>query len=269
MIKEHQFDAVISDNRYGLHNDEITSIFITHQLRIKSSVGKWTEKLLQKRNYSFINKFKTCWIPDHPGKHNLAGELSHPEIYPQIRVQYIGPLTRFEKKQVNEKKNYLLVILSGPEPQRSIFEDKIVNEISHYPFAATVVRGIPGSPNLIPSSGMIHFYNHLPAKILNNEMQEAEFVISRGGYSTIMDIAALQKKSILVATPGQTEQEYLGTYLMDKKMSVAVDQKDFSLNKSLELARSFDYKLPDTSTTGNLKKVIEEFCLTLRLLERG
>ena len=121
---------MISDNRYGLYNNEIVSIFITHQLRIKSSVGKWTEKLLQKRNYSFINKFRTCWIPDHPGKQNLAGDLSHPEIYPLIPVQYIGPLTRFEKKPVKERKNYLLVVLSGPEPQRSIFEDKIVEEIS-------------------------------------------------------------------------------------------------------------------------------------------
>lgn len=263
-IKELRFDAVISDNRYGLYNDEIHSVFITHQLRIKSAVGKRTEKLLQKRNYGFINKFKTCWIPDNPGKNNLAGELSHPELFPLIPVQYIGPLSRFEKKPVTEKKNYLLVVLSGPEPQRSIFEDKIIDEISHYPFAATIVRGLPGGLKLIPSTGMIHFYNHLPADILNNEMQEAEYVISRSGYSTVMDLASLQKKSILVPTPGQTEQEYLATYLEDKKIAVAAEQENFSLNQALSKAAAFDYNLPEPTNNASLKKIIQEFCFSLR-----
>lgn len=263
-IKELRFDAVISDNRFGLYHAETYSVFITHQLRIKSTVGKRTEKLLQKRNYSFINKFNTCWIPDNPGKNNLAGELSHPETFPIIPVQYIGPLSRFEKKPILEKKNYLLVVLSGPEPQRTIFEDKIINEISHYPFSATIVRGLPGEVRLIPSSGMIHFYNHLPADILNNEMQEAEYVISRSGYSTVMDLATLQKKSILVPTPGQTEQEYLASYLETKKMAIAALQEDFSLNQVLLKAAAFDFDLREPTTNASLKKIILEFCLGLR-----
>jgi uncharacterized protein (TIGR00661 family) len=262
--KEIGFDAVISDNRYGLYNEAINSVFITHQLRIKSSVGRWTEKLLQKRNYRFINKFTSCWVPDHAGKQNLAGELSHPEKFPLIPVHYIGPLTRFEKKQVTQKQNYLLVVISGPEPQRSIFENKIVEEISHYPYAATVVRGVPGAEKLIPSTGMIHFYNHLPAAVLNNEMQEAEYVISRSGYSTVMDLAMLQKRSIFVPTPGQTEQEYLAGYLEEKKMAITIEQEKFSLNASIEKARLFDYRFSEAPQTEKLKKIIQEFCINLR-----
>ena len=82
MINEHGFDAVISDNRYGLYHAAVPCIFITHQLIIKSSVGKWTEKILQKRNYKYINRFTACWVPDVAGENNLAGELSHPSIKP-------------------------------------------------------------------------------------------------------------------------------------------------------------------------------------------
>ena len=151
-------------------------------------------------------------------------------------------LSRFKKNEVGEIKNNLLVILSGPEPQRSILEEKIITDITHYNGTATIVRGLPGSPALIPSTGMIKFYNHLPSTKLNVAMQEAEFVISRSGYSTVMDMMTLQKKAVLIPTPGQTEQEYLGNYLMEKGIAVCVTQKDFSLSKALILAADYTYK---------------------------
>jgi len=95
---------VISDNRFGLYHPGIHCVFITHQLIIKSPWGKWTEKMLQKRNYRFINKFTECWVPDEEGEINLAGELSHPDKKPSVPVHYIGPLTRFEVKNIPEKK---------------------------------------------------------------------------------------------------------------------------------------------------------------------
>jgi predicted glycosyltransferase len=254
---------VISDNRYGLHHDEIPCIFITHQLHIKSSAGKWTEKLLQKRNYKFINKFKACWVPDAPGETNLAGELSHPHHLPEVPVHYIGMLSRFENKASKHKKNYLLILLSGPEPQRTILEEKIINGISHYPGAATIVRGLPGETTLIPSTGMIHFYNHLPSHVLNNEMLESDFVISRSGYSTVMDIALLNKKSILVPTPGQTEQEYLGKMLSAKKIAACISQEEFSIQKAMEIAASFEYALPEFAEASNLQSTIKAFYASL------
>jgi len=47
-------------------------------LTIKSSAGKWTEKILQKRNYKYINRFTACWVPDAASEKSLAGDLSHP-----------------------------------------------------------------------------------------------------------------------------------------------------------------------------------------------
>lgn len=261
--KEYNFDAVISDNRYGLYQSTIPCVFITHQLTIKSSAGKWTEKILQKRNYRYINRFTECWVPDTEGKNNLAGELSHPPLKPAVPVHYIGMLSRFKKNEIAEIKNHLLFILSGPEPQRSILEEKIIADIAHYKGTATIVRGLPGSSVLIPSTGTIKFYNHLPSTELNIAMQEAEFVISRSGYSTGMDIMTLQKKSILIPTPGQTEQEYLGNYLMENGKAVCLAQKEFSLHKSLAIAADYPYKIPSIVDGSILTKRIETFLASL------
>lgn len=241
-VNKYGFDAVISDNRYGLYHKKIHSVFITHQLCIKSPLGKWSEPLLQQWNYKFINRFSECWVPDEAGENNLAGELSHPEILPSIPVKYIGPLSRFEKKTGDEIKNHLLIILSGPEPQRSLFEDRIVDEIAHYNGSATIVRGLPAANTILPSTNTIRVYNHLTADLLNDEMAKAEFIISRCGYSTVMDIAAMKKKSILVPTPGQTEQEYLARHLMKKQFAFCISQKEFSLIPAIEKANAFQYK---------------------------
>jgi len=249
-VIKYGFEALISDNRYGLYHEDILSVFITHQLYIKSSLGKWSERILQKWNYKFINRFNECWVPDEESENNLGGELSHPVKLPSIPTKYIGPLSRFvrqpadsfgEKKNINEIKDHVLIILSGPEPQRTILENKVVDQIVNYPATATIVRGLPGEKNIIPSTNTIHFYNHLSSEELNREAMKAEFIISRSGYSTIMDIAALQKKSILIPTPGQTEQEYLADHLMKKQLVFCIKQTNFSLLENIQEANRFEY----------------------------
>lgn len=259
VVAKYDFQIVISDNRYGLYHPAICCIFITHQLVIKNSVGKWVEKMLQRWNYKYINRFKECWVPDVAGKENLAGELSHPVNPPRVPVNYIGHLSRFKKIQTAEKKGHLLVILSGPEPQRGLLEEIMIREISHYSGTATIVRGLPDAKTLIPSTGMIKFYNHLAAKELNREMQEAEFVISRSGYSTIMDAMVLQKKCIFIPTPGQTEQEYLGEYLMKKKVAYCISQRNFSLSAALDGARLFHYAIFPINKNQPLPTIIAAF----------
>jgi len=263
-VAEHHFDAVISDNRFGLYHPAIPCVFLTHQLRIKNPFGKWSGNLLQNRNYRFINRFSECWIPDEEGEKNLAGELSHPSKKPALPIHYIGFLSRMKNQPPCEQKGKLLISLSGPEPQRTIFENIIIRDIVHYHGRATIVRGLPGDANLIPSTNDIHFFNHLPTAEMNNEMEKAEFVIARSGYSTIMDIAALGKKSILVATPGQPEQEYLAKYLAQKKFAIRVKQEQFSLGSVLERAAHFEYQINDYPINLNLSSFIQSFLSKLR-----
>ncbi|MBA2760795.1 MAG: hypothetical protein H0U39_02325 [Segetibacter sp.] len=129
-INERPVDAVISDNRYGLSHAKVRSVFITHQLMVKAPFAL-VEKIIQKLNYKFLSKFSECWIPDEEGKVNFAGRLSHPKTLPSKSVTYLGGLSRFERKEVPVKYD-LLIVLSGPEPQRTIFENIMLSEVEMF-----------------------------------------------------------------------------------------------------------------------------------------
>ena len=241
-ITLHEFDAVISDNRYGLVDSRIRSILITHQLRIKSPLGDWAEPLIQKQNYRLINRFSECWVPDEEDDAGFAGDLSHPVKRPEIPVFYTGILSRLKKSGLPENKDHLLIILSGPEPQRSILEKKMMEQLRDYSGSVTLIRGLPESSEVIPSFNRIRIYNHLPSQQLEKEMNDAGVVISRSGYSTIMDIMQVGKKSILIPTPGQTEQEYLGQFLHQNGIALCISQKEFNLVTALQQAAAFSYR---------------------------
>jgi UDP-N-acetylglucosamine transferase subunit ALG13 len=258
-VSAHGFDAVISDNRFGLYHGKIISIFMTHQLQIKSSLGKWSEKILRSWNYKYIERFTECWIPDYRGEQNLAGQLSHPVREPQVPLKYVGLLSRLEKGQSIQVPNHLLFILSGPEPQRTILENRIIEDISHYPGTATIIRGLPLISSILPSTGMIKFYNHLPQKQLSEEMSKAEWIISRSGYSSVMDIVKLGKKSILIPTPGQTEQEYLAKHLAENHIAFTVPQDKFSLNNALDAAKAIRYEFLNLYSSNDLGLIVKNF----------
>lgn len=245
VIREHNIHAVISDNRFGLYHPSIPTIFITHQLSIET--GKtWMNKIAQKINYHFINKFSECWIPDVATITNLAGKLSHPVKLPNIPVKYLGILSRF-KKQPEEKKVDLLIMLSGPEPQRSIFENMILSQLSTLDGSIVLVRGLPqASKKLLSENNQLTIHDHLPAEALNTLILQSKNIVARCGYSTIMDLVVLQQKAILVPTPGQTEQEYLAGHLLKNKMFFTMSQENFSLKNALESAKNFAF----TSLTG-------------------
>ena len=261
-IKENNVDAVISDNRMGLYHKQIPCVYITHQLAIKTG-NHFTERIAQKIHYHYINKFKACWVPDVEGALNLAGELSHPAILPKAPVTYIGSLSRFEKTTLQNKYD-LCIVLSGPEPQRTVFEKIILSDIEKMQGKICLVRGLPQQTQTpLLSNPSIEIKNHLPSDELNKIIQQSRTIISRCGYSTIMDLVKLQKKAILVPTPGQTEQEYLGNYLQYKKIFCCVYQKKFSLSEALKTAADFecnDWPL----NTDDYSAVIENFVAALR-----
>jgi uncharacterized protein (TIGR00661 family) len=262
MIKKHAVDAVISDNRMGLYNSSVPCIYITHQLRIKTG-NRFTEWLAQKIHYHFINKYNECWVPDAAGEINLAGELSHPVLLPKVPVKYIGPLSRFEKTPA-EIKYGLLIILSGPEPQRTVFEKMLLKDLQTFPGRVLLVRGLPANSVIPqPGSSSLEIQNHLPARELNHAILQSEIIVSRCGYTTVMDLVRLQKKAILVPTPGQTEQEYLSGYLMKQKLFFCTSQKSFSLSGTLKSASAFSFSKV-SFPQNEYEKRIENFVQTLR-----
>ena len=250
LLENQHIDVIISDNRFGLHSSHVKSIFISHQLAIQTGLGSIADQLIQRFNYHFINKFSACWIPDEEGENNLAGALSHPKNLPAIPVKYIGLLSRFnsilprtnfaaQRPNLNDKVK-LLIILSGPEPQRSIFEKILLKELQQYHEPVDFVRGLPGEVDQIDAFNQVSVYNHLPAEILFQKIKCSHIIISRSGYSTVMDLLTQGKKCLFVATPGQSEQEYLAKYLMKKKLCIAIDQDKFSLKVAIEQAKSLN-----------------------------
>ena len=258
-IKGKHLDVIVADNRFGLHNSEIISVFITHQLRIKTSLGKLTDTIIQKVNYHFINQFNYCWIPDAADEKNLAGELSHPAVKPANQIVYTGVLSRINKQNITVT-NKLLILLSGPEPQRSIIENILLAQLTKHTYPAILVRGLPAATAIVSPHTAITIYNHLSGPQLQQLINEAEIIISRSGYSTIMDVLPLGKKCILIPTPGQAEQEYLAAWLAYKNYACIGFQHNFSLPLMIEKAGKL--QIPDLSSLKNIKK-IEDAITTL------
>jgi len=257
IIEKHNIDIVVSDNRYGFHNIKCYCIFITHQLFIKTG-NDFTQWFAQKINYRYINKFDECWVPDIKGNENLAGQLSHPLAMPTIPVKYIGVLSRFNKS-TSDRNFDLVVILSGPEPQRTILEEILLKQLKEITMKTVMVRGLPSAiDNIYSENKLVEIINHLPANKMNDLVCSSNIVVARSGYSTVMDLAVLQQPCILIPTPGQTEQEYLAKYLAAKKYCITAEQKNFDLIQEIQkLSKTVLQKFP-TSETIVLKTIINK-----------
>ncbi|MEO6706954.1 MAG: glycosyltransferase, partial [Ginsengibacter sp.] len=124
------------------------------------------------------------------------------------------------------------------------------------------IRGLPSEKKVLKSFNSVRIENHLPAMELNVLMQQSRIIISRSGYTTVMDLATLRKKAILIPTPGQTEQEYLAKYLFQKQYFFSMEQKDFFIEDALKKVNSFDFK--PFENTNDYKMPIQEFVLSLK-----
>ena len=153
----------------------------------------------------------------------------------------------------------LLILLSGPEPQRTILEKNMLAQLPEYPGEVVLVRGLPQKGKTLEVPPNVNVHDHLPAHQLNRQMMDAEIIISRSGYSTVMDIAALEKKSIMIPTPGQTEQEYLAAHLMQMNIALGISQSKFRLSSALSLARSFHYDFRFILPESHLESAIKSF----------
>ena len=211
-MDEHHFDVIISDNRYGL---------------------------MQKINYTHIRNFDECWVPDFEGKENLAGGLSHPAVVPS-HAKYIGALSRLEKKEENKIYD-LLIVLSGPEPRRTIWEQALLNELKTYKGKVLVVRGLPDSNDDIKTDERSAIVNFLSSDELGTAIQQSEWVVCRSGYTSVMDLVQLEHKAILIPTPGQPEQEYLAQWLHQNEIFYTCAESVFSLEQNLREAEKFPF----------------------------
>lgn len=256
IVIDYQIDAIISDNRLGCFHKKLPSIYITHQLQLLTG-NKLLDRLATRANYFFINQFTECWVPDTEGGINLAGLLSHPIQLPKTPVKYIGLLSRFTF-QDSRLVFPLTILISGPEPQRTIFEHLIVEQSENIDLPLFIIRGLPNNDTVLKTTNKkLQYRNHLDAEELSAVLQQSEMIIARSGYSTIMDLMALHKKAILIPTPGQTEQEYLAKKMSNEHLCLAVSQQQFNLKMNIEDAASFQFR--NEKFNSSLNEVIEKW----------
>ena len=226
ILEHYDIAGIISDNRLGVRNKKVPSVFMTHQLHVLSGNTTW---LSTKMHQKMIKKFDVCWIPDAEGEINLSGKLGHVKAF-NVPIKYIEPLSRFTKSSA-EIKNDLMVLISGPEPQRTLLEQKLLTELEGYSGNVVFVKGVMDKKQTMEVFGNITVYNFMTSRLLEKTINESALVLSRSGYTTIMDLAKLSKKAFFIPTPGQFEQEYLAKRLTEINLVPSCKQKDFSLIK--------------------------------------
>ncbi|WP_299670532.1 glycosyltransferase [uncultured Polaribacter sp.] len=220
--------GVISDNRFGVRSKKVPSVYITHQVNILSKVTTFfTSKIHQK----IIKRFDECWIPDTIHS-EFSGKLSISKR--KLHQKYIGILSRFKKTDL-AKEIDILIILSGPEPNRTFIENKLVSVFENDPRTIVFVLGKIEIPQKSWQHNNCMFYNFLLSEELEQKINAAKMVVCRSGYSSIMDLAVLDKKVFFIPTENQPEQEYLANYLERNYKAPFSKIEDFTSEKLNEV----------------------------------
>jgi uncharacterized protein (TIGR00661 family) len=230
LVNEGIIQGIVSDNRFGVRSIKVPSVFMTHQLNVLSGS---TSFLSSKIHQKIISKYTVCWVPDVDEPINLSGKLGHSSSF-KFPVTYIGPLSRMKKKDL-PKKYDVLVLLSGPEPQRTMLELKMMDVFINAYQKILFVRGVVEEKEKVLQNKNITIVNFLQSQALEKAINESAVVVSRSGYTTIMDLAALEKEAYFIPTPGQFEQKYLARELKAKGIVPSCKQDDFTIEKLKEI----------------------------------
>lgn len=251
-IKKHKIDGIISDNRLGVFSKKIPSVFITHQLKVMTGNTTWiTSKLHQ----HIIKKYTACWVPDVNSKLNLTGKLGHLDNNP-LKVNYLGPLSRMHKVELSIQYD-LMIILSGPEPQRGLLEAHLTEEVKRFDGKIVFIKGIIEVDQKKEQIGNVTYYNFMKTRQLEQTFNESDKVLCRSGYTTIMDLTKLNKKAFFIPTPGQYEQVYLAKKLQQEGLVPYASQDTFRIE---DISKIDEFKgLPQLDFTANWEELFKVF----------
>jgi len=253
IVEKYDVDGIISDNRFGCWHRDLPTVFITHQIDMKmSKYLRWAEPFLYLFNKSQIKKYNEVWVPDFAGNVNLTGSLSH-NHKPIKNIKYIQPVSRFMDVwdgKFPEPKYDVAAVISGVEPQRTMFEEALIEQMMALTdLKVILVQGRSDRNEEKELRSGFTLRSFMATEELMNTFLQSKYIICRSGYSTILDLAVLKQTALMVPTPGQTEQVYLGKWLGKKNLIVAQDQRRFNIAQSmalLEKTKGFDFEIDDS-----------------------
>ena len=245
--------GIISDNRFGVRSKDVPSMYITHQLKVLSGKTSFLSTTLHQQ---LIMKFNQCWVPDYRSD-GLAGELSKPKDRVES-IKYIGPLSRFKRNPL-EKKWDIVAVLSGPEPQRSLLEEKVLNNLALFSGKSIIIQGLMNDKQTQRQIGNTTITNFMLHKELRDTIEAGKLILSRSGYSSIMDLEALEARAFFIPTPGQYEQEYLAAHLQELGIANYSNQNTFNLDKLEKVNDYTGFKHKKTSNKDFYKSLFDVF----------
>jgi uncharacterized protein (TIGR00661 family) len=254
LLAKYHFDAIISDHRYGCYHPSVPSILICHQMQILApdKISEWAINQVHRR---FLRNFQAHWVPDTPEPPGLAGKLAHQ--YQTRQTQFIGPLSRLKKESSSLQQDYL-VLLSGPEPQRTRLEQAILDQARTIAGKWVIIGGKTETIDQPQLSSNIIYRPFAGSAEINALINSSRYVICRSGYSSIMDLKRVGKPALLIPTPGQTEQEYLADRLQnDPQFSIA---RQAGLDLQKEIIRLQQLQTDDSYAPGGtlLEKAVNQ-----------
>ncbi|MBK9758416.1 MAG: glycosyltransferase [Flavobacteriales bacterium] len=235
--RQQQLDAVISDQRFGLRAEGLPSVLITHQVFPFTPLA---QGLMRRINARSIQRFDRCWIPDDAVAPGLAGDLSHGQHMPR-NSRYIGPVSRMDPARAlpTAEKYRIVCVISGPEPQRTLLENELMRQLPSIEGKHLLVIGKP-EPAMDQTVGNVRRLSHLGGDALTGALLQAELIVSRTGYTTLMDLAHIARSALVIPTPGQEEQEYLGELHTRSGRFFVQDQEALNLVAGLGMTSALE-----------------------------
>ncbi|MDH7516784.1 MAG: glycosyltransferase family protein [Candidatus Thermoplasmatota archaeon] len=236
MLETRKCDRIISDARYEIYSRKIPSFFISHQMRIMNPLRiKMLESGSEIFNLFFFRRYCGVIVPDYKDD-NLSGDLSHNlKKIDEDKLHYVGVLSDFKKTDVKKDIDYLISI-SGPEPQRTLLEKKLLSQINQLDGKIVVTLGKTEKKDNDVGKN-VEIYSFLTKDKREDFLNRAKLVVSRSGYSTILDLAVIGTKALMTPTPGQIEQEYLAEYHNKKGSFYSVSQDKIDLKRDTITAK--------------------------------
>jgi uncharacterized protein (TIGR00661 family) len=224
--------GILSDNRFGVRSEKVPSVYMTHQVHVLAGIFTSITSFVHQQ---IIKKFDECWIPDEENS-LCSGRLS--QSNQKLNQKFVGVLSRFEKKTL-DKEIDILIVLSGPEPNRTDLEQKLTTKFRETKLNVCLIQGKVEKEQKTSIDGKFTVINYVLSEELEHLLNTSKYVICRSGYSSIMDLVSLGKQALLIPTKHQSEQEYLAEYHQKNGRFEWVQEHELQDKKiDLELASS-------------------------------
>ncbi len=260
LVAERRLDCVVSDSRLGVWSGQVPSYCIFHSIHQRVPFfSRFTERFVEWGQRDLLKGFSKVLIPDVADGGGLSGWLGHDPAFDwgDGRLVYIGPLSSVKRIDCEQDIDVFFSV-SGIEPQRGLLEKLVLEALPGLSGRIVVTLGRPHDDGECREIAGASVYGYLDRERQGEMLNRAKLVFTRSGYTTLMELAGLGKHALFVATPGQSEQEYLARFHRERGHVWSVEQKHLDIPRDIERARAARGipRIDTASSVGNFLAVV-------------